>query len=511
MSTWTADPDWDRVDYAGEAVIASGANHEILKLSVFRTTEPTTKGAIVRVVGGGYRHSFLPSVIDSESAQEPQPTLAACLLAGWDIVLLSVPVARTDDAGLQAAEDMSPTDQETFFNDAWVSEIAGGGGLVEQYGPAYSGNGMLIGPTDGDFTLPTGYAKAGDGSPPHPMQDPARLNAHQGITMATQFLRRNRSALGWSGKPIGIFGGSMSGLCAGWVALGPDRGPYHFPGARGAGSPQDSTSTRGFYSFALMLGWQTLVTAFPDELFWPSNVKSQPAGGDAYYITQAEDGADVLAGSRESISALIYAAAADVLPGNRQFPIHYCAGTPSAFQTAPFDATNTQQMASAHDAWFGFALRKLLGSRMKLLLTGGNETFEAAAQAAGIPYESVDSAHWLAARMSWLESTYQRLVQPQPYGLVELTDADFLPAGEGPDGSDYTPVIPLTECGLTRLTVKNLTNVRIAGSHDNELDHWYIDPGRERTWKRPRHLPLYGRVLGTITNGGAVLVDWRAC
>ena len=445
MTVYTPDEDWTEVDYAGPAVIAAGANHPILKLSIFRCTG-TRKAAVVWLRLQGFRFTSLNSTIDSDGAGE-QGEIGSLLDAGYDVALVSLPVAR-DAGGALTGNDVSDA---AFDVDIW-DEASG----TPHYGDAYDGNGMIeVDTSAGSFTVPTGYDDT-----PHPTRDPARIEAFKATVMATQYIMANRAAIGWSGIDIGGAASSAGADCLMWVFFNSDLATYHFP----SGTGQDMVSTGTAYRFAVLLRPNVKFDALDSSDFVPSTAKTVAAGGDPHYDEQSATIADTDAANLAARSSLSYAV-------GHQSPIFALGGVQDTTMLAPYDDTNTGT-TEFHSNWDSAALKNAFGSACHLVLQSVGAAESAAMTAAGIAWSVVAGEEQIrAAIVAWLDGLYA--VGGGESGIIDGFVATPL----------WTEVIAAVPGrALERAGLNNRTNVRLDGSWDGVTVHFHMEPGDVRSW-----------------------------
>jgi len=504
MLFYTPDPEWREVDYAGPAVIAAGANHPILRMTLFRSPAASQRNArrvIVMPQASGLRHTGLPSLITNNLDPLLGPvsvggsielTAVMFLDCGFDVILASMPIARGDAGTGNSKETGNPESDTEFSIDSWAETPT----FTPRYGPAYDGNGMIVPATNDAFSLPASYQPSGG---PHPMRDPARLNCYQAMTMLTQFILGNAVRMGYDPTVenwLGAYAASGGADTAAWM-LGVERATYHFPGGVG----QDSIPTRNAFGFMILHSWQSYAPAFPSSFYLSSIARRPSAGGDPHYDTQSATISQAGTAQMATWSALSYATHASVIDDNKLVKFHFAAGENSAMG-APFDNTNTAAVASTHDNWFVIAAALALSGdhNVRLVFTDIDPATEADAIAEGAdiyrnalsPDELVDDVkRWLQAITGEnlvSDPTPMRPVPAMPIAAHNKGSATFLSGTVDDEGIEV-----LGFAGDRRLGVwvSNVGADDLLVGHDEDSATWSLAPAA--TGEQPNSVFIPGQ------------------
>jgi len=530
---------FNRVSYAGEAVVAAGAAHDILRLSFWPGTNPNGRVVIIPFYSG-IRWTGLPSTLDTTSpGPDPEKVAVDLIARGYGVVVPSLPVARgyartlpgdanqvefigtlaltnvgavtinsasltgggsyvvtvlqqgsasqnekveisasgtvtggtftitfgasttapiaynaqvaTVQAALHALASIGTgnslvtsgtSGKETgnpvsdpIFNIDFKQEADG----TPHYGPAYDGNGMIVpAPNDLFGSLPTSYtATPLNGSVPHPIQDPRRLNMCMAISMAVQFIIKNAVAMGLNtGDPywLGGYGGSGAADALAWVFFGPNRGAYHFPSATAL--QQDGIDTKGAIKWCALHYWQSKLNALPLTMYISSIAKRPAVGGTTHYDTQSVTIDEAGSAQPGAWGALYYGGQPAVLANNQARPTHLAAEDVGG-QGAPFDDTTTERLCTVHDIWFCAAMAKLLepaGTGKVELLHGAATaaSFIDEAEDAGIVFDGSYASNddlraqlmaWLAEATALPEPIEEQVIRQVETALRAITSA----------------------------------------------------------------------------------------
>lgn len=381
------------------------------------------------------------------------------------------------------------------------------------HGPAYKGNGQIILPTTGAFTIPTGYTMS-DGVTPatvHPARDPERLTSFMGMTMFCQWLMAQGA---FTDKPRVLFAGSWGATSGMWATMGLSRNAYHFPGA--AAGTQDAFNPTAFFHARMIYDIQCSLNKMNVNAYLAGVALREGLGGAGHYLDkQAAAITQGTAGTMTAASVSSYG----ITPGplfliNRSQRTHLTASVwTDDMGGAPFSQANSNSMGNFHDGWHPCEYRTLYGPKVSFYTTvdpalTAPTTATAMATAGITPTLLATDADLIASRLTFLDTVYDEF-----FGIVDVpSDAPSITLAFG----DFAPT-PLwsqfiTNLGkLARVHVINGTDADLEGSFDGETAHFWVMaaaggvPGevlftRQKTRRRPTAAPI---LSGTVFLRGA--------
>jgi len=457
--------------YSGPAAVAAGGDHPIHQLSVFRTPATTVKGAIVFSIANTFTSTVSPATIDSAGSSQTEKDAASFLADGWDVVIVALPVAR-DAGGTITGNDTSDV---SFDISNWSAEN-------NSYGDAYDGNGMIMPNTEAvsvdgayvwtpaPFNIPAGY----DGSV-HPAQDAGRPDCIKAFTMATQYLKDNRTSLGWDDGLMGAYGRSGGANPVVWVKYGGERSTYHFPDGTG----QDALTVRDFYDFIMVHQLQSWFDAFDASVVVPGFAKDPSVGGDAHYDEQAATISDGPIGQDDAFSLVSYVSGHDQLAENRAVPLFLSSGDQDADMGPPYSTSNTNTTTQVHNNFFAALIKDLISPNCELAFfsLSAQEVTDLAAE--GIAYTLYTNETFLGARrVVFADEQYQAFIAPPTADVAGLQVEDFLPYPQ------WTNATAAVGTQLDRGRVSNKTDLLLQVSFNGVDQHAYLARGDTRQWVR---------------------------